>query len=235
MNYTLNQYPNCPHLSTESKSKICGKLSSIHGVEVHVSPTKCNNICRNGGVFRTHLLEQFIHTAWTSYAMQFGPNFVSKVKASYRDFGRGVKIPTWYGELKEEINVTDAFDCLGGFSLSGSAIYGDLPKKDIDVVVRVSDWEKFTHERGKIFNSLPSYFQDRPIDYFFRSGPSPIFAELDVEKKTLHAPYYFELRDRPIENGILVAVSPDPEKAESAEDASIRWGKFTESIRNKRK
>jgi hypothetical protein len=185
-------------------------------------------------VFRTHLVKQFLHTAWTSYAMQFGPNFVTRVKASYRDYSKGVKIPDWYWQLKEELNVIDAFDSLSGFVLTGSAIYGELPEKDIDIVVKVSNWEKFTHERGKIFNSLPRSFQNIPLDYFFRSSPSPIFAELDVEKKTLYVPYYFELRDRYVSPDVKIVTSPDPEKADIAEDASIRWGKFTEALKNRK-
>src|SRR4051812_30331766 len=95
-------YPPCEHLS-EKGVRACAKLSSIHGTEIMVSATKCNSVCKVGKVFDSDQKDQFIHTGWTSYAMQFGTTFFQRVKKSYADVSRSVSIPPWYPQLKNEL------------------------------------------------------------------------------------------------------------------------------------
>ncbi len=193
--------PACPHLLRTGpalREMICKEASRQTGFEIHTHGLLCRYDCANTGGPRApeHLRDRGAFLSFMLSDHYNGWNglhgvdkYVRKLASNPRFF-----VPPEKTRVLEAVKEVLSLDNTVTVAMVGSLIIStvDRPLKDWDLMLVVSDYEKYWDRRTEIQAMLPRQVDDMKVDWFVGESMSGSLGAVDILTDELHLSYDFE-------------------------------------------
>lgn len=174
--------PQCPHLHSNYCTFATNKVGSL----VHVTGPVCNVTCKMHGPYCGKQISDTQTSKFVEKMMllQFGET-MEKVKKRYRKPIK-VLIPTIKKDLMESLGPVLNLPYVKTACLTGSILGGNLPHKDLDILLVVSDLKQFIDNKEEIDKLIPKSIKGFLVDIFVSEQCATFFMTLDLKTDILY-------------------------------------------------